>query len=83
MDWVAVPPGRGAVVESLASPTSPGGALAVVSDLGQRFPLASRETLVPLGYGQVRPVRLPAAVVALLPAGRALDPAAALTPATS
>jgi hypothetical protein len=33
-----------------------------------------------LGYADVRPWRLPAAVVALLPTGRALDPAAALLP---
>ena len=80
VDWVAVPPGRGALVEALAGPTATEGPLAVVSDLGQRFPLASREVLVPLGYASVRPVRLPAAVVALLPAGRTLDPAAALHP---
>ena len=81
VDWVAVPPGRGALVESLAGPGAAGGALAVVSDLGQRFPLANRETLAPLGYADVRPIRMPAAVVALLPAGSALDATAALTPA--
>lgn len=80
VDWAVVPPGRGAVVEALAGPGSPQGALAFVSDLGQRFPLASRETLAILGYSEVRPQRLPAALVALLPAGRALDPATARTP---
>jgi hypothetical protein len=33
-----------------------------------------------LGYGGVAPVRLPAELVALVPSGRALDQAAALTP---
>ena len=53
-------------VEAVTSPTTTEGPLAVVSDLGQRFPLASREVLVPLGYASLRPVRLPAAVVGLL-----------------
>ena len=34
-----------------------------------------------LGYGQVTPVALPPALVALLPVGPALDPATARTPA--
>jgi hypothetical protein len=34
-----------------------------------------------LGYGSVQPVRVPASLVALLPAGRALDPDAARAPA--
>jgi type VII secretion protein EccB len=85
VDWIAVPPGRGAVVEALAGPASPDGALAFVSDLGIRFPVPSRELLAQLGYppGQVTPARLPASLVALLPSGRALDPAAAGLPASS
>jgi type VII secretion protein EccB len=80
VDWVAVPPGRGVLVESLTSARTPG-AIALVSDLGIRFPLPSPEVLTTLGYGGVRPVRLPSALVTLLPVGNALDPAAALTPA--
>jgi hypothetical protein len=84
-DWVAVPPGRGAVVEALASPAAPTGALAVVADLGKRFPVASGEVLRVLGYPPeaVLPQRLPAALVALLPVGQVLDPAAAVLPAHS
>jgi type VII secretion protein EccB len=82
VDWVAVPPGRGAVVESLASPGAPVGALAVVSDLGLRFAVPSREVLDVLGYGAVTPQRLPAALIALVPSGRALDRAAAAMPAS-
>ncbi len=82
VDWVAVPPGRGAVVEALAGPGSPNGALAVVSDLGLRFPVPSREVLGVLGYPDAAPQRLPAALIALLPSGRALDPASAALPAT-
>jgi hypothetical protein len=80
VDWIAVPPGRGVVVQSVASPTAAGGALAVVSDLGQRFAVPDAEVLGSLGYAGVTPLRLPAAVVALVPAGRALDPAAAGLP---
>ena len=82
LDWVLVPPGHGAVVESLAGPTSPNGALALVSDLGMRFPVPSREVLGFLGFPDASPQRLPAALVALLPSGNALDPAAAVLPAT-
>jgi type VII secretion protein EccB len=80
VDWLHVPPGRGAVVEALAVPGAPNGALSLVTDLGVRFPVPSREVLAMLGYADVRPLRLPAAVVALLPTGPALDPAAAVQP---
>jgi hypothetical protein len=35
-----------------------------------------------LGFGNTKPLRLPAGLVALVPAGEALDPAAARSPAT-
>jgi type VII secretion protein EccB len=82
-DYVAVPPGRGVIVEAVASPGGRGGSLAVVSDLGLRFAVPSVEILANLGYGGVTPQRLPASLVGLLPAGRALDPDAASLPATS
>jgi ESX secretion system ATPase EccB len=81
-DWIAVPPGRGALVESLASPGGDSGSLAVVSDLGQRFAVPSADVLGTLGYAGVPPQRLPAALVSLVPPGRALDPAAARLKAT-
>jgi len=76
-DFIAVPPGRGALVESLASPGADAGSLAVVSDLGQRFAVPSVDVLGTLGYTGIAPLRLPASLVALVPAGRALDPATA------
>ena len=82
VDRVLVPPGRGAVVEALASPQAPGGALSVVTDLGTRHEVSGVEVLAMLGFSGVRPLRLPAGLVALLPAGRALDPAAARSPAS-
>ncbi|TDC56754.1 type VII secretion protein EccB [Micromonospora sp. KC207] len=76
-DHVLVEPGRGAVVESTAAPGATGGALSVVTDLGRRYVLADPAVLGMLGYRDVRPVRLPAGLVSLVPAGSPLDPAAA------
>lgn len=80
-DHVVVEPGRGAVVEAAAAPGATGGAISVVTDLGRRHVVSDPQVLTMLGYGAVRPVRLPADLVALVPAGRTLDPAAALVPA--
>ncbi|MEH1057900.1 type VII secretion protein EccB [Micromonospora sp. CPCC 206171] len=76
-DHVVVEPGRGAVVESVAAPGATGGAVSVVTDLGRRYVLAGTEVLGMLGYRDVRPIRLPAGLVSLVPAGSPLDPAAA------
>ncbi|MFE9694008.1 type VII secretion protein EccB [Micromonospora sp. NPDC005806] len=77
-DQVAVEPGRGAVVESAAAPGA-SGAVSVVTDLGRRYVLAGADVLGMLGYAGVRPARLPASLVSLVPAGSPLDPAAAPT----
>ncbi|NLU78565.1 type VII secretion protein EccB [Micromonospora sp. HNM0581] len=76
-DHVLVEPGRGAVVESVASPGATGGAISVVTDLGRRYAFAGPDVSGMLGYADVRPVRLPAGVVSLVPAGAPLDPDAA------
>ncbi|MET8353091.1 type VII secretion protein EccB [Micromonospora sp. NPDC005206] len=76
-DHVVVEPGRGAVVEAAAAPGASGGAVSVVTDLGRRYVLADRDVLAMLGYRDVRPLRLPAGLVSLVPAGATLDPAAA------
>ncbi|GAB3818076.1 hypothetical protein GCM10027605_69960 [Micromonospora zhanjiangensis] len=71
------------MVEAAAAPGATGGALCVVTDLGRRYPVAGGEVLGMLGYGKVTPLRLPAAVVALVPAGTVLDPVAAQNPASA
>jgi type VII secretion protein EccB len=73
-DYVAVPPGRGAVVSSVADAGAPAGSFALISDLGLRFAVPSTDVLGKLGYTNVTPVALPAALVTLVPAGPALDP---------
>jgi hypothetical protein len=69
---VVVAPGHGSAV-------SAGGDVSVVSDLGVRHP-AGPLALKSLGYGEVVPVRMPGALVALVPVGAALDPVRARTP---
>ncbi|MEV1329744.1 type VII secretion protein EccB [Micromonospora costi] len=76
-DHVLVEPGRGAVVEAVAAPGASGGAVSVITDLGRRHVVAGPDVLGTLGYRNVRPARLPAGVVSLVPAGVTLDPAAA------
>ncbi|WP_431931503.1 type VII secretion protein EccB [Micromonospora sp. RP3T] len=76
-DQVVVEPGRGALVEAVAAPGATGGTVCVVTDLGRRYALAGADVPGMLGYSGVRPVRLPAGLVDLLPAGSPLDPAAA------
>lgn len=63
---VRVPPGRALVVTD-------GGATHLVGDRGARH-RAPPGALDRLGYGGVAPVRMPAAVVSLLPEGPSLEP---------
>ncbi|MEU8264704.1 type VII secretion protein EccB [Micromonospora sp. NPDC048999] len=78
-DRVLVEPGRGAVVEAVPAPGASGGAICVVTDLGRRHVLTGPDVLGMLGYAGVPPVRLPASLVSLVPAGSPLDPSAART----
>jgi type VII secretion protein EccB len=80
VDSTVVEPGRGAIVEAMPSPDATSGTLVLVTDLGIRYAVPSPEVLDMLGYGSAEPVRLPANLVARLPEGPALDPAAAAVP---
>jgi hypothetical protein len=82
-DRVVVPPGVGVLVQSRTSPDATGGTLSVVTDLGVSYPLVSGDVRGYLGYEGVAPLPMPAGLVALLPTGRALDPAAASVPVTN
>jgi type VII secretion protein EccB len=74
-DRVAVPGGRAALVRSLT-----GAVYYLVTDQGIKYPLPRDPAgaLKALGYSGVRPGDLPAAVLALISTGPALDPAAAV-----
>ncbi|GGM05737.1 type VII secretion protein EccB [Dactylosporangium sucinum] len=87
---VSVPQGGGALVRALPAPdadaSSAGGTVYLVSDQGIRYALQDSENvkaMVALGYEGVAPVGVPASLLALIPQGPALDPAAARSFATA
>jgi type VII secretion protein EccB len=73
-DQVSVPAGRGVLARADSGP--PNGALCLITDLGLAFPV-SPDAVTALGYGAVTPVSVPATLLALIPRGPTLDPAAA------
>lgn len=73
-DLVVVPPGSGALVRTET------GVLSLVTDLGRRHTVPVPDALGALGYAGQEPVAVASQMVALLPAGPALDPAAAAQP---
>ena len=72
-EHVSVPGGSGALVMSQATPGAADGTVYLISDLGVKHALAG-DALKLLGYGNVKPVPVPAGFVALVPTGPALDP---------
>jgi type VII secretion protein EccB len=78
-DRVHVARGRGAVTVVAASPSAPAtiGTVSIVTDTGRQYPLARRDLLTKLGYGDVKPSQIPSPLIALLPFGPSLDPARA------
>jgi type VII secretion protein EccB len=74
-DRIVVPPGSGALVRTETGVTT------LVTDLGRRHAVPVPDALAALGYASQPPVPVPASVVALVPPGPALDPAAAALPA--
>ncbi|GAA5188691.1 type VII secretion protein EccB [Rugosimonospora acidiphila] len=79
-DRVVVPAGRAEVVRVMASATTAAGGYYLVTDLGIRYAIASDDVLKALGYQPSAAVAMPDDLVRLIPAGPALDPAAAKTP---
>jgi type VII secretion protein EccB len=75
-DAVYIQRGYGALVVSAASPTAPDttGTVSLITDTGKAYPLAGRDLLGKLGYGNVKPRQIPAQFLALMPQGPALDP---------
>ncbi|MFD9891873.1 type VII secretion protein EccB [Amycolatopsis sp. NPDC059027] len=71
-DQVFVPPSGGAVVTEAGS-----GTVYVVTDMGQKYPVADAKALASLGYGSVARQPVSSGLLALMPTGPALDPAAA------
>jgi type VII secretion protein EccB len=76
-DRIVVRPGWAALVTVVTSAQAPAGTLSLVTDLGRRYALASRDVMAMLGYDGVTAIRIPAGLAARIPEGPALDPAAA------
>lgn len=82
-DRIVVDNGGGAVVQALPTSGAPatGTTTYLITDAGIKYAFvagASVDAKTALGYGDVKPVLIPAALLALVPTGPALDPAAAL-----
>jgi len=80
VDRVLVAPGYFTVVRATSGVDSSVTGLYLVTDQGRRYQLTEPQELTWLGYGQVTPVTLPNSVVARIPLGPTLDPAAAARP---
>lgn len=78
-DRVQVDGGSGVLVQSMLSPGSTDSMLYLVTDRGQRFAIIGEDARGALGYQNAAPVAMPASLVARIPEGPALDPAAART----
>lgn len=83
VDYVLVTGGHAVLVQAVSSPTAAGGVWHVVTDQGLRHSLPDPAVAGRFGYDPDRGVRVPAGLVARLPAGPALDPAAATRPVES
>lgn len=76
-DQVRVEPGTGLLIRDQPAPGVDGGALHLLVSTGVRYPLANDEVAGTLGYDGVTATPVPAALLALIPAGPPLDPEAA------
>jgi len=73
-DDVYVPPSGGAVVTELSG----AGTVYLVTDMGMKYPVVNAQALASLGYGTASRQLVSSGLLALVPTGPALDPAAAV-----
>lgn len=76
VDHVALAPGAGALVRAADGPPT----VFLLADPGRLYAFSSPDLLAGFGYSAAAVVRVPEALIALLPQGPALDPAAARRP---
>jgi hypothetical protein len=76
-DAVSVPAGTGALVREQVGAGGTSGALYLITDAGQKYPVPSDGAAAALGYAGVRPASVSGTELALLPTGPSLDPVAA------
>jgi type VII secretion protein EccB len=72
-DLIGVEPGHGALVSPQAAPGVGGDSLVLVTDTGVKYPVPTAADLSALGYRAAKAAALPAALLALIPTGPALD----------
>jgi hypothetical protein len=77
-DEVVIPVGTGMVVRNRAAPGATPGTVYLVSESGVKFPIPDDKAIAALGYQRVAPVDVASELLALLPTGPVLSPAAAL-----
>lgn len=73
-DDVYVPPSGGAIVTE----QSGAGTVYLVTDMGMKYPVVNAQALTSLGYGTAVRQQVSSGLLALVPTGPALDPAAAV-----
>jgi type VII secretion protein EccB len=76
-DQIVVAAGAGLLIREQPAPGVADGAVYLLVDTGVRYPLPSEEATETLGYRNVNPTPVPGPLLALLPVGPPLDPAAA------
>jgi type VII secretion protein EccB len=80
-DQVLLPGGHAALVRTAHPAGGDVGSVYVITDQGLKYPLAQQNTAeveAALGYQAATPTPVPASILALIPTGVALDPAAAV-----
>jgi type VII secretion protein EccB len=77
-DQVAITGGEGVLARDLPAPGAQPGTEYLITDIGEKYPLASTSVAGTLGYSQSSAVNIPGQLLDLLPTGPALSPAAAL-----
>lgn len=77
---VRLAPGTGALIAEPAGADGTGITVYLVTDAGIRYPLSGQRALETLGLAGAPVARLPAELIATLPVGPTLDPAAAAAP---
>lgn len=76
-DQVYVPAASGALVAVAQAPDAPPGTVYVVTDTGRKYPVPDSAAVSALGFGSAHTTAVAPSVLALLPTGVTLDPAAA------
>jgi len=76
-DRVAIPAGRGLLARVLPAPGATAGVTYLVTEVGEKYPLADTETITALGYTEAAAVPIPMRLLDLLPTGPVLSTNAA------